>query len=337
MNLVVISSKDYRRDFRKFLVEAATEAGDLAAHVHAWSCLNVTIDGVESVDAPLDLRDPALQVLAQRFDGGRNTVVLTGMTAFRSKFGRSIKTLLPHATYVYDVYDDFMYGTKGFKRLRRMQRDWTWRAHCDHYMVLEEGMLPRYPGAFHLTNASHMRPLNEANDRRHGEDRVVYIGSIDVRTDFDWLLRLGQSGVGVDIWGKPPTGQSTELKQIEQLCAACPEVSYLGGYFNDDLPGILGQYRVGVLPYKTGHEWTKHINPDKLYHYLNSGLDVVATDIPQVRRMTEFLQMVTAADEPSEAVRRALREHRVANWRWEDNHWSRRWQQLKMEMAGRIK
>lgn len=337
MNLVVVSSKQYKRDFRKFLVESAAAAGDLAAHVHAWSCLNVTMDGAESADAPLDLRDPSLQALAQRFEGGRNTVVLTGMTAFRSRFGRSIKRLLPHATYVYDVYDDFMYGTKGFKRLRRMQRDWTWRLHCDAYMVLEEGMMPRYAGAFHLNNASHMQPLDVPAESRHGDDRVVYIGSIDVRTDFDWLLRLARSGVGIDIWGKPPSGQSTEQQLIDQLREVCPNVAFKGGYINDELPGILGRYRVGVLPYKIGHDWTRHINPDKLYHYLNSGLDVVATDIPQVRRMSEYLQLVTATDDPAEAVRLALREHRVANWAWQDNSWVRRWHELQAAMVGRLR
>jgi hypothetical protein len=335
MNLVVVSSKAYKHDFRKYLVEAASAAGDLAAHVHGWRCLNVTMAGHESPDAPLDIRHPDLLELARKFDGGRNTVVLTGMTAFRSSFGRSIKRILPHATFVYDVYDDFMYGTQGFKRLRRMQRDWMWRLHCHAYMVLEEGMLPRYPGSFHLTNASHMRPV--PTDQREQAERVVYIGSIDVRTDFDWLLRLARSGVGIDIWGRPPSGGSTEQKLIDDLCAACSNVAFKGGYINDELPGILGHYRVGVLPYKTAHDWTRHINPDKLYHYLNSGLDVVATDIPQVRRMSDYLQVVGPEDDPAEAVRRALGEHRVARWDWQANSWSRRWQQLQQAMATRMR
>ena len=45
---------------------------------------------------------------------------------------------------------------------------------------------------------------------------------------------------------------------------------------NDDLPAILGQFRVGLLPYRVGHPMTDHVNPDKLHHYLNAGLEVVA-------------------------------------------------------------
>jgi hypothetical protein len=165
----------------------------------------------------------------------------------------------------------------------------------------------------------------------------VYIGSIDVRTDFEWLLRLARSGVGIDIWGKPPSGGSTEQRLIEAMCEDCPNVSFKGGYINDDLLGILGHYSVGVLPYKTAHDWTRHINPDKLYHYLNSGLDVVATDIPQVRRMSDWVQIVTPEDDPALAVQRAFQAHRVARWDWQANAWPRRWQQLQRAMATRMR
>ena len=37
-------------------------------------------------------------------------------------------------------------------------------------------------------------------------------------------------------------------------------------YENDDLPAILGQFRVGLLPYRVGHPMTDHVNPEKLHH-----------------------------------------------------------------------
>lgn len=328
MNLVVISSKRYHSDFRKYLVQAASSAGQAAYHVHCWSALNVTRNDVESPDATLNLRDSHLLEMSSRLQEGRDTVVLTGMTAFRSRFGRSLKKLLPHAIFVYDVYDDFRYDTKGFKLLRRLQRDWTWRMHCDLHMVLEQGLLQRYPKAFHLDNASHLGRLTR-DDGADWIERAVYIGSIDQRTDFAWLERVAQSGIGIDLWGRAHGTLAGGQEVIDRFCARHPQVCHKGGYDNDDLPGILSQYRVGLLPYVTDSDWTRHINPDKLYHYLNSGLEVVATDIPQSRRLSSFLHVVSASGDPAAAVRTALRSNKASAWSVEAHQWAFRWQQLQ--------
>lgn len=336
MNLVVISSKRYNSDFRKYLVQAASDAGQLAYHVHCWSALNVTHGDSESPDASLSLQDPHLREMSSSLQGGRDTVVLTGMTAFRSKFGRSLKKLLPHAVFVYDVYDDFRYGTKGFKLLRRLQRDWTWRLHCNLHMVLEQGLLQLYPKAFHLDNASHLGPLKR-NASASQSDRVVYIGSIDQRTDFTWLELVARSGIGIDLWGRAHGTLAGGQELIDRFCARHPHVTHKGGYENDDLPGILSQYRVGLLPYVTNSDWTRHINPDKLYHYLNSGLEVVATDIPQSRRLSDFLHMAPESSDPSVIVREAMRSNKASAWSAAAHQWPLRWQQLQERVAAQLR
>lgn len=332
MNLVVISSKRYHGDFRKYLVQAARRAGRAAYHVHCWESLNVTKDDIESADSPLDLTNQHLLDMARHLQQGRETIVLTGMTAFRSRFARSLKKLLPHGVFVYDVYDDFRYGTKGFKLLRRMQRDWTWRLHCDLHMVLESGLLRLYPKAFHLDNASHLDRLNR-DESATTNPRAVYIGSIDQRTDFSWLGRVADAGIGIDLWGRPHGTLKGGQTVIDQFCSRHSNVAYKGGYTNDDLPDILGWYRVGLLPYVTDSEWTQHINPDKLYHYLNSGLEVAATDIPQAKRLADHIHLTTAYGDPALAVRAAFTTRKAKSWSVEQHQWPLRWQQLQQHVA----
>ena len=88
-------------------------------------------------------------------------------------------------------------------------------------------------------------------------------------------------------------GAAETQQQLDALIERRPNVSFRGPYINDNLPAILGQFRVGLLPYRVGHLMTDHVNPDKLHHYLNAGLEVVAAPIPAARRLERYLHLVT--------------------------------------------
>ena len=53
---------------------------------------------------------------------------------------------------------------------------------------------------------------------------------------------------------------------------------------------------------------TEFINPDKYYLYLNSGMEVISTDIPQARRMADFIHIARSAGEIVELVARIQSE-----------------------------
>jgi hypothetical protein len=94
------------------------------------------------------------------------------------------------------------------------------------------------------------------------------------------------------------------------------------------MPTILGQFRVGLLPYRVGNQLTEHVNPDKLHHYLNAGLEVVACPIPAARRLERYLHLATTSGDWA-TVLRNLRETRLqGSWPRESNTWDRRWAEL---------
>jgi hypothetical protein len=96
----------------------------------------------------------------------------------------------------------------------------------------------------------------------------------------------------------------------------------------DQLDKLLAPYSVGLVPYKTPHRLTDHVNPDKIYHYLNAGLGVVSTAIPQALRMQESLAILRGADAFSEAAELALLRARD-HWRAEDHLWAVRWAEFR--------
>jgi hypothetical protein len=330
MNLIVIANKRYNSDFRKYLIRAAAETDARALHVYWWE--EIVITAADGSAAVLTHDTSALQAFAairEQIDPGPS-LVLTGLGGYAMGSALSARQFLPDAQFVYDVYDDFRFGMRGAELRARLASDRQWRSDTDWAIVLNPALLRRYPGALHLDNASHLRPLTRpfALDI----DKLVYVGSIDRRVDFTWLDALAAQGVHLDIWGRVHPWAPDAEEDLAGLVARHARIAFRGDYDNDDLPEILGAYRVGLVPYKTSHPLTRHVNPDKLYHYLNSGLEVVSTPIPQARRMPEYLHVAAEPDWPSLA--QAITERpRTVGWRPEAYGWHRRWAEL-CEAAG---
>ena len=67
---------------------------------------------------------------------------------------------------------------------------------------------------------------------------------------------------------------------------------------------ILAPFGIGFAPYVTNSFMTEFINPDKYYLYLQSGMEVISTDIPQARRMDDRIHIARSAGEIVEMVTR---------------------------------
>jgi predicted SAM-dependent methyltransferase len=332
MNILVMANKRYESDFRKYLMRAAVEGGGKAVHVYCWE--EIVLTAAERHVATYPPFAPPALVFEEikKHLGTAPSIVLTGLGGNSMDFAFATHDFLQDAQLVYDVYDDFRFGTRGLQRWRRMRWDRRWRRYTDWAIVLELGMQRSYPRALHLDNASHLGRLHRPADLT--VDNLVYIGSIDHRVDFEWLDALAGHGVRLDIWGRIHSSAPAAEQLIAGLVARHPRVAFRGDYDNDELAGILGRYRVGVLPYKVRHPLTRHVNPDKLYHYLNSGLEVVATPIPQARRMAEYLHLAAEPDWPR--LSKAIADTpRAAKWPIERYSWQHRWTQLQQAATER--
>ncbi len=243
------------------------------------------------------------------------------------KLAANLHQDLSDVPWVYDVFDDFLYNTDGEDRVRRLMADALWRCRCEHSIILDPGLRGRYPSAVHLDNASHVEllpPVATADTRR-----MVYIGSIDRRVDFEWLDALAANDVTVEIFGSVHTDAAAETQQaLDELIGRRRNVSFHGPYDNDDLPAILARFGVGLLPYRVGHPMTDHVNPDKLHHYLNAGLAVVASPIPAARRLGSYIHVTATAGDWAGLLNELETSRLQESWPRESNTWNRRWAEL---------
>jgi hypothetical protein len=242
-----------------------------------------------------------------------------------------LQRVLKNAVLVYDVYDDLLFNADGVNRAVRMLLDAIWRCRCTHTIVLDAALKSRYPRAYHLDNASHLRPI--ASVEKADPRSLVYIGSIDSRVDFAWLDALSSQDVKLAIYGRIHESAPQAAADLDSLLKRHSNVSFRGGYDNDDLWSILGNFRAGVLPYHADHPMTRHVNPDKLYHYLNAGLEVLAAPFPQALRYAAHIHLVTADGAWSQALDAMVTTPRRGDWSAAANSWDQRWGELVQVVA----
>ena len=332
VNLLVFAMPEYHRDFRKYLMGAAERSGGKALHILCKDEFILSWAGAERVEYSTNCNAYGLREIINNHLQPGPILGLTGLGATRLDergvmFASNLHKDLREIHWVYDVYDNLLYDADGSDRVRRLTADAVWRCRCEHSIILDPKLRSRYPSAYHLDNASHVEHLPSVAtvDPR----KMVYIGSIDRRVDFHWLDALAANDLTVDIFGSiHGIGAAETQQQLNALLERRDNVSFHGPYINDDLPAILGQFRVGLLPYRVGHPMTDHVNPDKLHHYLNAGLEVVAPPIPAARRLERYLHLATTGGDWVTVLSELTTTRSRESWPRESNTWDRRWAEL---------
>ncbi len=232
--------------------------------------------------------------------------------------------------WIYDVFDEFCYDARGAKRLQWWLTDRAYLSIASGCCLVSPELEERYASACFLDKASHLSPPKY---RRPFDGRVVVTASFDRRTDFALLDAIAQAEpeITIDLYGAVYDNAPSIVAAIDRLLAARRNVRYRGEFAMDRIGDILDGYAVGLVPYRTAFGMTRFINPDKLFHYLCAGLEVIATPIPAVHRFTSCLY--ETADAP--AVVSALHRIRSGERRNPGNlhelfNWHVRSQQLKL-------
>jgi hypothetical protein len=73
---------------------------------------------------------------------------------------------------------------------------------------------------------------------------------------------------------------------------------------------------------------TDHVNPDKLHHYLNAGLAVVASPIPAARRLGRYIHVMATGGDWAALLSELETSRLQESWPHETNTWDRRWAEL---------
>lgn len=244
-----------------------------------------------------------------------------------------LRYAIPRAFLVFDVHD-WLYYDATFPKVFAMRCvDWLYRKTSDGVMLLSPELLPHYPGGFVLDNASH---IEGGGAEKSQSPEVAVLASFDNRLDFELLERLLDllPEVRFHFHGWVRAEYPGVQDRLHALCQR-GNAYYHGPYENAELETLLASYRVGLIPYATTNRVNRYVNPDKIYHYLRAGMEVVATPIPQARRMEDYVHVAATATEFASRISTLLggKEGKHPGRLGSRFHWSERWPSFQRFLA----
>lgn len=328
MNLIVMTSRQYDLNFiRRELIRSARASGSIGLYIRCGDAIEIMLCEKEVARFPKSAESAIVYGCIRRLVGGGPSLILMGFGGSTNEFALRAREFLTDSLFAYDVYDDFTYGATGTELSKRIRVDLQWRTFCDVVLILEEGLKRRYPKSVFIGGASHLRPL--ARKTTVDPRRVIYAGSIDNRVDMAWLEEVARLDITLDIYGWIHFSAPEMRSTLESFVKKHANVYYKGPYKDADLSEILKNYAVGLVPYKKHFRKTRHVNPSKIYHYLNAGLEVLAASIPQVICLKKFIHVIDVDDDFSSILDRVSCSPRAPAWPVELYTWDKRWQEMR--------
>ena len=220
---------------------------------------------------------------------------------------------------IYHIVDEYTgYESLGPERARAIgERERALIARADLVLVTSQALLES-KGGFNLN--THWVPngvnyaafARAAIERREPPEvahlshpRVGYVGAINDKIDLDLLSRVARAQEGAALVLVGPVRVTSDAGRAGiQALRGLSNVHFVGRVPVERVPDYVAACDVGLLPYRL-NEWTRNIQPLKLYEYLACGLPVVSTDVPAVRCEAEVVRIADGADSFVAAVRQA--------------------------------
>lgn len=292
--IVVLTCRDPETDFRRPLAEELHSLGHDVTYIFLKR--RPVVSKLGSGNDGTNYSMPSfLNFMRRSFRAKPRLVVFNSTNLAFAGLSRLLRLIIG-GFWIFDIHDDLLYGTKGRARLKAEFREKILMHGSDLLVHAAPTLIERFPNSRHLGNASSVVAL----PRQHKSyEKVLILASLDERMDFEFLAACAQSApqLTFDIYGQISSNDPIIRSRLEKLVGTRPNLVYHGPYVNADLGAILQRYAVTLAPYVTSSALTRYIDPLRYYHCLNSGMEVLSTDIPKARDFGSLLHIV---DQPAQ-------------------------------------
>jgi hypothetical protein len=283
----------HQLDFRQFLMDALRSKGHDVCHVRIGSLNIVTGVGAKPVEfgGPFGFFE-LLRFLRKDTASSEDDIVFWDSTGpYTPMRSLMLRACLGAGLWCYDIFDNMNYNYSGFRRLRSNLAISLLSRLSPIQLVLSRETQRLFPKSIHLDNAAHTARIKrtKANYRD-----LVLLSSVDKRFDADFVRRVAKLAPDRTLF---MYGRVVSQDTFRELCRECENIVYRGEFRYDDIDSILAPFGVALAPYPVRHELTEFINPDKYYYFLNSGMEVISTNIPQARRMRDRIHIAGSPED----------------------------------------
>ena len=325
--IVLLTCRDRPVDFRAPLADELAALGNEIYYVFLKRRPAVTGPGESAAQ---EMSFPSFVAFMIRLCRRSKSTLIFNSTNLAFPFVSAGLRALCGGLWCFDMHDDLLYDYTGWHRARSRIGLWVVE-NSSHLIVHGAPTLGElFPGSHHLGNASVLQPIYR---ERPDFSRVLIIASLDERFDFRLVASVAAMlpGKRFELFGRISRNDPAIAANLHALLAANPNIEYFGPYTDSDLPSLLARNPVMFAPYKMGSNLTRYIDPLRYYHCLNSGMEVVSTDIPQAHVLAEHLHIAKSAEEVCErleAIARDPRRRRNSTQTANLHNWRRRAERL---------
>jgi hypothetical protein len=297
-----LSVRAYEADFRQFLIQALRARGHDVWHVRIGRVTTVTSDGTPPIEFTGVSGFAALiRFLRSRARACDLAVVVDSTGPYVPARSLALRASLGPALWCYDIFDNMTYDYRGLMRTRTQAAIRLLGGLSPVQLALSAETLRLFPRAIHLDNAAHVGRIarKQANYRD-----LLLLSSIDARLDVAFTRRVAALAADRQLI---LYGRVESPAEFDRLCREQRNIIYRGEFRYADIATILRPFAIALAPYAT-NALTAFINPDKFYYFLNSGMEVISTDIPQARRMRDRIHIARSPQDVVAIVDRLQRD-----------------------------
>jgi glycosyltransferase involved in cell wall biosynthesis len=302
LRFAFLSFRPFTIDFRHYLMQALQSLGHPCVHVFLGRGAMEFRSGRNlDVVTPLASLADAARHVGQFFGPNRGIVVNSAGNSAPDVVLR-LWMKLRECVWIYDVYDWMLYDATGLKWAQWWLTDRAYRSVACCCCLRSRELQAHYPRSFFSDNASHLVP---ARGPKVFDNKIVVTASFDRRTNFELLRSVAEKApdIVLDLYGSIYDNDQATVDTINQLTTDRKNVRYHGRFEFDQLQTILDGYLIGLAPYRVEDRMTRFISPDKLFHYLCAGLEVIASPIPGIRPYGRYVREASDADTAVAAIR----------------------------------
>ncbi len=235
-----------------------------------------------------------------------------------------------NAFVIYDIFDYLYYDEQNCVKLLRYKIiDIIYQVTANKILVHSRELAKIYKKAHWINNASHLR---------RKKDNIVYnrigiISSFDHRSDYNLLEYIAKrfSEKEFALYGWVKSNKKDIKDRLDRLVRESKNINYYGAYKNDDLENILSKIDIGLVVYKSNNRLTRYINPNKYFHFLCCGLEVVSTPIESAYELEGWMHICKSPEDFTKTIGAIYRGENLKNRGefWEENNWQKRLEEVE--------
>lgn len=130
---------------------------------------------------------------------------------------------------------------------------------------------------------------------------IGYVGAINSRMNLDILIPLIKNNPQWNfvIWGPKQIFKTDSHQQIIKInkLLNLPNIIHGCSYNKKEVPSIIKQFNVAIIPYDIKQPFNKYCYPMKLFEYFYMGKPVISTPIEELKQFSEFVKIGNTAQE----------------------------------------